>query len=147
VTTPQIKKYMIFYSKCEMRLAHFLICDFTAFLYHRFLHWHSANAHIEHHKHPKDVRIMMRASAFSGAFAAFGLLTPLNRAPLMYWSLLSVVHPIWHIKDDVGWFSWHQRHHDNPNSHFGAFICWDVLFASTPGEKNNDTYISNAVKG
>ena len=47
----------------------FIATDFGAYWYHRCLHSFESTSHIEHHRHPHNSTVLLRASMVSGTVA------------------------------------------------------------------------------
>lgn len=90
----------------------FVLSEVLAYGYHRAIH--RTDAHLAHHSRPDDLRTLSHLSLLSGTVCtalSCGLRT--GWTPLVYWSAITVAHPVLH-HHRFGWWpmNYVQRRHD-----------------------------------
>ena len=111
----------------------FVVTDFGAYCYHRFLHTFETNLHTVHHENPHNNITIFKASIVSGTIATFASLK-FGYIPVIYWFSVSCIHPLLHNYNinvpGMNYFKIrHEKHHENPSNNFGPYFpVFDLIF-------------------
>ena len=123
-------------NKVTKNIMTFVVTDFGAYWYHRFVHAFERNMHTSHHEDPQNNYIMLHASTVSGSIALIGsYVCKLGYIPMTYWLSVTCIHPLLHSDIHFPMLDYvrkrHEKHHRNPSKNFGPYLpCFDLAFGT-----------------